>query len=50
MIQSLKNILNTANAIELYRNQNGNKVLLEIMERYEGTEAWDRLYNILVQT
>jgi hypothetical protein len=35
--------------VEIFRNKDGNKILLEIMEKLEGTELWDRLYSILIR-
>lgn len=35
--------------VEIFRNKDGNKILLEIMEKLEGSELWDRLYSILVR-
>jgi hypothetical protein len=45
---SLKGI-NANQVVEIFRNKDGNKVLLEIMERLEGIELWDRLYSILIR-
>lgn len=48
VFQSLKS-LNSTQILEIFRNKDGNKILLEIMERLEGTELWDRLYGVLIQ-
>jgi len=44
----LRNLSNS-HVIEIFRNKDGNKILLELMERQEGTELWDRLYSVLIQ-
>jgi hypothetical protein len=35
--------------VEIFRNKDGNKILLEVMERLDGSDLWDRLYGILIQ-
>ena len=45
---SLKSLSNTQ-IVEIFRNKDGNKILLEIMEKLEGTEFWDRLYSTLIK-
>ena len=34
--------------IEIFRNKDGNKILLEIMERWEKSKLWDKFYSILI--
>ena len=34
--------------IEIFRNKDGNKILLEIMEKWEKTKLWDKFYYILI--
>lgn len=34
----------------MYKNKDGNKILLEVMEKYESYEIWNRLYNVLITT
>ncbi len=46
--RSLRSMTNTQ-ILEIFRNKDGNKVLLEIMEKLEGIELWDRLFGILLQ-
>ena len=46
--QSLKSLTNTQ-ILEIFRNKDGNKILLEMMERLEGLDVWDRLYGVLIQ-
>ena len=45
---SLKGLPNSQ-VIEIFKNKDGNKILLEIMEKLEGTELWDRLNGILIR-
>lgn len=35
--------------LELFRSKDGNRILLELMERQEVSELWERIYSILVQ-
>lgn len=41
--------LSNSQIVEIFRNKDGNKILLEIMEKLEGTEFWDRLYSTLIK-
>jgi hypothetical protein len=45
---SLKSI-SSNQIVELFRNKDGNKILLEMMERLEGIELWDRFYGIMIR-
>ena len=45
---SLKGLPNNQ-IMEIFRNKDGNKILLEIMEKLDGTELWDRLYGVLIR-
>ena len=45
---SLKSLPNNQ-IVDIFRNKDGNRILLEIMEKLEGTELWDRLYSVLIK-
>jgi hypothetical protein len=44
----LKQTLTPESIIELFRNKDGNKILLEIMERHETIPVRDKIYNQLL--
>lgn len=41
--------LSNAHIADIFRNKDGNRVLLEMMEQLEGSEIWDRLYSVLMK-
>ena len=41
--------LSSNQVVEIFKNKDGNRILLQIMEKLEGSELWDRLYSILIR-
>jgi hypothetical protein len=41
--------LSNSQILELFRSKDGNRILLELMEKQEGSELWGRIYSVLVQ-
>lgn len=47
-VDRLKDSLRPDGILEMFRNKEGNKILLDLMDRNEGTLLWEKIYHVLV--